>query len=163
MDRREALKRVGYLMGGVVSAPLASAVLSGCRAGTSGTGPWAPRSLSATQNDLVVAASELIIPETDTPGAKAAGVNEFIDLMMSDWYPADMRDAFLAGVDDLDARAEALHGKSFLEASEEEQTAVLQALESEGMATGGPPSFFAMLKELTITGYYTSEVGATQE
>ena len=95
MDRREALKRVGFLMGGTVSLSVASGVLSGCQAPAAGG--YTYQTLSAAQGELVATISELIIPETDTPGARAARVHEFADLMLTDWFDASDRDHFLAG------------------------------------------------------------------
>ncbi len=186
MDRREAIKRVGLLMGGVVSMSAISGVLGGCRVGPA-TAPFVPQTLDAAQNDLVVTLTELIIPETDTPGAQAARVNEFVDRMLTDWYAARERDHFLNGLADVDARAQTAHGKAFVALTPEEQTALLTTLEDEslayherrqdeaefdefgrrvdGAAEAEPeaPPFFSMIKELTLLGYYTSEIGATQE
>ena len=95
MDRREALKRVGMLMGGALSASTIAGVMSGCQPGPA-TEPFVPETLTGGQNDLVTSITELIIPETDTPGARAARVHEFIDRMLSDWYEDDERDHFQA-------------------------------------------------------------------
>ncbi len=150
-------------MGGALSAPLISGVLAGCGGGA-GTAAFTPQTLSASQNELVATLSELIIPTTDTPGARAAEVNVFIDRMLTDWYPAEDRDRFLAGLADADARAQAAHNAAFVDVTEAQQTAILSDLEQVAMSSqGGGRPFFSMLKELTITGYYTSEIGATQE
>ena len=166
MDRREAIKRVALLMGGALSAPAVAGVLSGCRSGTSST-TWSPQTLSAEESELVTVISEMILPETDTPGAKAAGVNEFVDLMMTEWYPADERDAFLAGLADVDARAQQAHGTTFVHATPEQQAEILSALDDEAVdvaASGAEKKpFFRTMKELTLLGYYTSEIGASQE
>src|SRR6202047_2224412 len=66
------------------------------------------RTLNAHQNDTVVTMTDLIIPETDTPGAKAVRVNEFIDLILTDWAHDDERKNFLAGLDDVDKRSNAI-------------------------------------------------------
>ena len=165
MERREAIKRVGLLFGGVLYAPAVTGLLSGCRTG--GDGAYSPRTLTPAQDELVAQLTELIIPETDTPGARAAGVHEFIDLMLTDWMPDDDRAAFLAGLDDVEARSRAAHNAAFLDAPADGQVALLTTLEDEALAAapapGAPPPFFAMLKQLTLLGYYTSEIGATQE
>ena len=165
MDRREALKRVGVLMGGAVSASVVSGVLAGCRAG--GTASYTPQTLTTSQDELVATVAELIIPATDTPGARAAGVHTFIDQMLTHIYSNEERDRFLAGLADLDARAQAGGNPTFLESTPEAQTAILQDLEAEARAarTSGAVAmpFFSVMKELTLVGYYTSEIGATQE
>jgi len=126
--------------------------------------------LDPHQNATVVALTDLILPATDTPGAKAARVNEFIDVLLTDWYdPAD-RDRFLAGLADVDARARAAFGKTFVEGSAEQQAAVVQGLDDEATrwkaspeAGRGSTPFSRELKWLTLFGYYTSEIGAVQE
>ena len=80
MDRREALKRTAWIMGGVVSAPAIMGVLKGCVAKP--TIDWKPVFLSEDQGILVSEVAEIIIPKTDTPGAKETGVPGFIDLML---------------------------------------------------------------------------------
>ncbi len=166
MTRREALQRVTLLMGGTLSAPVISAVLSGVRPGAA-KAQWTPRSLSPEQNELVTTIAELIIPETDTPGAKAARVNEFVDLLLTDWLPAEDKNRFLAGLDDLDARFQQSYGKRFVEGTSAQQTQMLTVLDGEAAearrAKSKEQPFFGMMKEFTLTGYYTSEIGITQE
>ena len=127
---------------------------------------WAPRTLTAHQNDLVVAVTELIIPQTDTPGAKAANVNRFIDRVLTDAQPT-WRESFVRGLTWIDTRSRALFkARDFLGASPEEQTALLTRLSAEGNpdkeeAIGR--DFFQAIKSMTISGYYTSEIGLRQE
>lgn len=166
IDRREALKRVALLCGGALSAPTVAGVLSGCQ--PSGSASWSPSALSDHQNDLVVTISERIIPATDTGGAEAANVNRFIDAILADGFLPEDRDRFLSGLDEVDAEAQSEHGTPFLECSAEQQTALMTAWDE---AAFGPdadfnpeePPFFRTMKELTIFGYYTSEIGASQE
>jgi hypothetical protein len=167
MNRREAIKRVGLLCGGVLYAPAVASLLSGCRTG--GEAAFVPRTLTPEQNDLVVHLTEMILPATDTPGAKAARVNAFIDLILTDWAPDEDREHFLAGLADVDARSREAHGVAFLEATPDQQLALMTAMEEDALtaaaeeAPGAPPPFFSMLKQLTLLGYYTSEIGATEE
>ena len=166
MTRREALQRVALLMGGTLSAPVLSAVLSGVRPAI-GKAQWSPRSLSPQQNELAATVAELIIPETDTPGAKAARVNEFVDLLLTEWLPAEDKDRFMAGLDDLDARFQQSYGKRFVEGTSAQQTEMLTVLDGEAAearrAKSKEQPFFGMMKEFTLAGYYTSEIGVTQE
>lgn len=164
MDRRTALKRVGLLLGGTVSSSVVTAVLSGCvdRTGMR----YTPQTLTSDQDALVDTLAELIIPETDTPGAHAAGVNVFVDRMLTHGLTDLERDHFMAGLDDVDARAQAAHGAPFVQITSEQQITLLSELEQEARestATRDAPPFFHQLKELTLVGYYTSEIGATQE
>ena len=162
MDRRTALHRIGVLMGGAVSASTVAGVLGGCRAGTGANGP---RTLTDGRDELVATLAELIIPRTDTPGARDAGVHEFADNMLTDWYEAEETNRFLEGLREVERLAGA---RAFVELDPEEQVEILTRMEEQAeawRATGSPgdPPFFVTIKSLTLFGYYTSEVGATLE
>ena len=164
MDRREALRRVGMIMGGAVSLPLASSVLSGCQTAPSTASAYSLQTLTPDQDELVATIAELIIPTTDTPGARAALVNEYIDIVATDYMTEEQRTQFVAGLGDADAAAQAAHGSSFVDCTEEQQIALLTEMENEAYdSQGEDPHFFMMMKQMTLTGYYTSEIGATQE
>ncbi|MFB6099410.1 MAG: gluconate 2-dehydrogenase subunit 3 family protein [Salinibacter sp.] len=167
IDRRQALRRVGALLGGIVSAPTVAGVLSGCERVT---GPdWSPQTLTAAQNEMVDTIAEIIIPTTDTPGASAANVNRFIDAMVGDSYLPKDRKRFLNGLEDVNARCKENYGAPFVECTDEQQRALVAELDDEtfgrdaSAADRETPPFFRMMKELVIIGYYTSEIGATQE
>jgi hypothetical protein len=126
---------------------------------------WTPKVLNPRQNEMVIALTELIIPETDTPGAKAARVNRFIDTVLNG-APASNRESFLRGLAWVDERCRALAGKDFLAASVAEQTSLLTRLSKEGNPDGEDRigvEFFQAIKTLTINGYYTTEIGLRQE
>ena len=167
INRRQALRRVGALLGGIVSAPTVAGMLSGCERMA---GPdWSPQTLTAAQNQMVDTISEIIIPTTDTPGASAANVNRFIDAMVGESYQPEDRERFLQGLEDLDARCKDDYGSPFVECTEEQQQALVGELDDQYFGSDAPefdrdaPPFFRMMKELVIIGYYTSEIGATQE
>jgi gluconate 2-dehydrogenase gamma chain len=166
MDRREALKRTAWIMGGVVSAPAIMGVLKGCAAKP--TIDWKPVFLSEDQGVLVSQVAEIIIPKTDTPGAKETGVPGFIDLMLKDVYSKEDQDRFLSGIKEFDEAANKEYGDSFIDLSPEDQTAFVKkthdaALEAERATTPAPKRpFILMTKELTMLGFFTSEPGATQ-
>ena len=137
------------------------------------------RTLNPHQNATVTAIAEMILPKTETPGATDARVNEFIDLILTEWYDAEERAAFLKGLADVDARARALIGKDFAECAPAQQAEILTGLgermAEDAQAVAANPrgyrgslpepygNFYFIFRELTLTGYYTSEVGATQE
>jgi Gluconate 2-dehydrogenase subunit 3 len=132
------------------------------------------KTLNPHQNATVIVISELIIPQTNTPGAKAARVNEFIDLILSEWYDDEEKSTFMAGLADVDARARDLFGKDFVDCSEKTQTDILQILDDEIASAREPnprrrrnvppeKNFFFMIKQLTLVGYYTSQIGFEQE
>jgi gluconate 2-dehydrogenase gamma chain len=124
--------------------------------------------LDPHQAATVAAVAEMIIPETDTPGAGAARVHAFIDLLLAEWLPDDARAHFLAGLADVDARARAAFGGDFLAGTEAQRTAILTQLDAQAPAQrrphqGAPRPFFAQMKWLTLYGYYSSDVGAKGE
>jgi hypothetical protein len=138
----------------------------------------APRTLDAHQEAMLRAMTELIIPRTDTPGATDIGTTAFIDLILTEWSDEVERTSFLKGLADVDARTQNLFGKAFLECSSAQQSQILVALGEEmlqeasdtaprrrrrGLGGAGGAKFYPMLRRLTLTAYYTSEAGATQE
>src|SRR5438552_16014899 len=169
IDRREALRRAALLLGGALSASTVAGVLAGCEARRTPDGAWVPRALSSEQVDLVATIAVHILPEADTPGARAVGVHRFIDAMRADSFPDEERRHFLAGLSDVDARAQRSCGRAFLRCATLEQRAVLDQLDREAFAaTPSPPSrlpvpFFRTMNELTLVRHYTSDVWATRE
>lgn len=166
LSRREALHRLTLLVGGAISAPAMGAILSGCRAEPP-TSDWTPQALSNEQLEFLEVLVDRIVPATDTPGAVDVGVPSFIDMLLQDWAEADERERFLSGFAALDEQSRGEHGAPFRQATPEQQNALLSRLDEEGVRARenevDPLPFFATLKEWTLIGYYTSEVGATQE
>ena len=116
---------------------------------------WRPVVLDDHENETVIVLTELIIPATDTPGAKAARVNRYIDLFLRDGTAAQ-RGSFLAGLGWLDGYAIREHAHPFVHCSGAEQTAMLTALDQ---GSGPGHNFFAQAKELTRQIYYATEIG----
>jgi len=119
---------------------------------------WRPSVLSVHQNDTVIAITDLIIPSTDTPGAKAAHVNRYIDLFLRDGS-LDQREAIVGGLAWLDAFAIREHGHAFVKCPPAGQVAMLKTLD-EGAAAGH--SFFRQIKSLTSRIYYATEIGTRE-
>lgn len=125
-------------------------------------GPWKPMLFDAHQNETVVVLSELIIPATDTPGAKEALVNEYIDLILHDGAP-ERRNRFLQGLGWLDGYAIRSHGKPFVRCTQPQQIEMLTKLDSataDELKTGA--DFFRDMKTLTVSGYYTTKIGIAE-
>ena len=163
IDRREALRRTAMLLGGVLSAPAIAGVLAGCDS-RGADGSW--RALTSDHGELVTTIAEHIIPETDTPGARAAGVPVFIDRMLAGHYGEEDRKRILDGLEAFDERARRECGRPFIRCSADEQRALLMRVDEEAfapMAGRREVPWFRTIKELTVLGYYTSEIGATQE
>jgi hypothetical protein len=130
--------------------------------------PYAPRALTASEYRIVTQAAERIIPRTATPGATDAHVADFIDVMLADWYDPPDVTHFKAGLAELNARARNTGGKPFVELAEPDQIKLLEALDAELQARRSAAQdidqdWFAMLKHLTVWGYYTSQPGITEE
>ena len=162
INRRAALKRIGLLAGGTLAATTVSAVLTGCGRARAPGEPY--RTLSLEQGHELDAMAEVIIPATDTPGAAEAGVTRFIDDVLTDVMAPEVREDFLSGLDAAGEKARSDAGGPFSGLSESDQTAVMTTL----MESGEPRlsdgrSYFEALRELTIAGYYTSEIGALRE
>lgn len=166
LSRREALHRLTFLVGGVLSAPAMSAILAGCRA-EARTPDWTPQTLTADQLELLDLLVDRIIPTTDTPGAKDAGVPAFIDRLLEKWADPEERDRFLTGLAAIEEETRKTYGVALREATPEQQNALLTRHDQRAVQAreedADPLPFFATLKEWTLVGYYTSEVGATQE
>src|SRR6267154_3674015 len=176
MQRREALKLL--LAGGVL--PALPTDLFAFFQGAHPASGYALRTLNPHQNETVVAMIDLIIPETDTPGAKATRVNEFIDVILTEWAVEDERQNFLAGLAGVDKQSNELFGKNFVDASLQQQITLLRAMD-ESMAAQRSRrrragntvpddrdkqlkgEFFNVFKGITVHGYYTSEIAFKQE
>jgi gluconate 2-dehydrogenase gamma chain len=130
ITRRAAIARVAYLLGGVVSAPTIAGVLAGCER-RAPEAAAAARALDPTQKELVAAMADHILPRTDTPGARDAGVPDFIDVMMAEYYPAAERARFLAGLTRVDQRAQKAFGGPFLKAMPAQQLELVRALNKQ--------------------------------
>lgn len=161
IDRKEAIKRTALIMGGLIFAPNAMGVLSGCTARPGVD--WNPRYFNREQARLVTALAETIIPETDTPGASEAGVPAFIEEMVYTGYPEQARQHFLNGLDAFNTLAESTQGGLYADLDPDTQYQFASAqnrlvVENETP----PPPFFLIMKELTLMGYFTSEIGAKQ-
>jgi len=166
MDRREALKRTAWIMGGAVSAPAIMGILKGCKAKP--VLDWKPSFLTEEQGLLVSQVSDIIIPKTDTPGAKEAGVPGFIDQLVKEVYSKEDQDKFIDGLKAFSDEAAKQFGDPFTELSAEKQLEFVTAqhdaaVKANKETTPAPPRpFILTLKELTMLGVFTSQPGATQ-
>jgi len=165
IDRREAIRRVTALLGGVALVGGSSLVAACERAqrgvGAAGAGGAGAGTFSAQDVALLDEVAETILPETKTPGAKAAHVGAFMALMVTDTYEDREQQIFRAGMRQLEQA-------SFLAAKPAQRLALLERLDREqkaymdGKADDRPAHYFRLMKELTLLGYFTSEIGCTQ-
>jgi hypothetical protein len=177
LHRREVLKLLA-LTSALPTLP--PPLLAACREVHASLGPTAIlKSLSPHQDATVLAMAELIIPRSETPGAKDTRVDEFIDHILADWYTDDERARFLAGLAEVDARSQKLFAKNFVDASVDQQSEILRSLGEEltqaaSVLTNAPrgyrgetplpqDNFYLMFRQLTLAGYFTSEAGFTEQ
>lgn len=169
--RRDALKKIALGAGAMTTLPiLGQATAPSAAHGHSQVSPrpalnWKPVFFDEHQNETLVAMTDLIIPDTDTPGAKAALVNRYIDAALNEEDPAKGK-SFLQGLAWIDARSLQLCEKPFVKLSREQQTALLTPLadpDAKNPEDKIGVEFFQQLKDWTIFAYYTSKVGMEQE
>ena len=121
---------------------------------------YSPQFFSPVEYPMVERLAEIIIPSDATPGAKEAGVAEFIDFMVAS--DPDVQYSFRMGLAWLNAHSERIAGKKFLEVSRDQQISILEPLGFKDKARAGEEDgrkFFALMREFTVTGFYTSEIG----
>ena len=159
MERREALKRVAYLMGGAISATTMGVLFE------SFTVLDKSKMVNFSVSDEAILAefAEIIIPTTAAcPGAKEAGLGAFIPKMIRDCYPANLQELFATGLKAMDENCIKTFGKNFVSLSDVERKQIVTTLRDEAVANHRQPSFFVIARDLTILGYYSSEIGCTQ-
>jgi hypothetical protein len=185
MNRRELLKTIAVLTGGsVIGAEL---FLSGCK------NPGATLVFTANDLALLNEVGETIIPTTDSPGAKAAQVAEFMQKIVRDCYTPEQQNAFTKGIVSLNESCKKANGKSYMDCTPQQRNDFLVGLEKEAKdynkkveeeekvlfeknkkenekkswseqvnIDGLPRHYYTMIKQLTLWGYFTSEVGMTK-
>lgn len=164
IKRREAVRRVAWIMGGTLSAPTLAGILNGCTPKPELT--WTPVFFTEDQARLVMEIAEAILPETNTKGAKSLGVPAFIEEMVSTVYPQNDREQFVEGLAAFDKACDAQMGDSFVALNPEKRKAFLTQKNDELIANRSKwetrSTFFYRIKELTLIGYFTTEYGATE-
>ena len=188
MNRRDALMRVAALTGVAMTLPALADTLEASAARRTLTGK--PVFFTADQDSTVAELAETIIPTTGTPGAKAAKVNEIIDVMLKDCYKEADQKRFLEGLIQTNKLSQDAYGKAFVQLDVAQRIEIVKKLEADAkeqkaqrasMQTAGAQAdaqmprgrdrgrgnnqnapFFTILKDLTLTGYFTSEIGCTQ-
>lgn len=159
ISRRDAISRIAALLGGTVVGM--EFLLNGAR--LEGKPPGAP--FSAAELALMDEIGDTIIPATDTPGAKAAKIGEFMALIVTECYEPEDEATFRSGLLEIDAASVDHFGKGFMDSTPAERTALLNQLdkaERASRASSRPTGYFGLMKQLTVLGYFTSEIGCTQ-
>jgi len=160
MDRRQALKNVAFLMGGAISATTFGILFESF---TPADNERNHVSFSASEEEILAEFADIIIPTSaSSAGAKAAGLGTFIPMMIRECYPANMQDIFAKGLIEMDDKCIKEYNKNFLSLSVAERQKVVTDLKDQCIADKKAPSFFLIARDLTILGYYSSEIGCTQ-
>lgn len=163
MDRREALRRMSLLFGGTIIG--SQLFLEGCSRAAS---PQVAQLFTAENIDFLGNIAETILPKTATPGAKEAGVGSLIPVIVRDCYAEDTQQIFLAGLLSIDALAKEKHGIDFQTLKQGDRTELLQGIDQERAAYDKtktaemPVHYFTLLRQLTMLGFFSSELGATE-
>lgn len=150
ISRRHAVERISLILGGTLSPQLSAGVMGQVL----NEGPSV--TVTEAQTALLAELADIIIPTTDTPGAKAAGAEAFIIRVMRDCYVLEEQEKFYAGLAGIEETSRKTHGKGFVDLRPEQKTGIVE----DAVKTNR--TFFNQMKTLTITGYFTSEIGATQ-
>ena len=178
MNRREFLECAAILVAGTSLSQVAFSLSQEQRVYLATAPSYIARDpafLSAQQKKTLVMLTETIMPRTDTPGAIDAGVPRFVELMVFEWLTDDERAIFLAGLNDLMSSVQAEYGVAYEQLKAPQRVAVLEALEAAASDSSwydmgsaamrdfiSDAPFICQLKELTIWGFFTSEVGSRQ-
>lgn len=185
MNRRELLKMIAIVTGGTVIG--GEFLLEGC------TNPSTVNSVGFTKDDIdfLNEVAETILPATQSPGAKAANVGEFMNVAVNDCYDEKDQKTFHEGMQKLNDASKKMNGTSFMNANEKQRHDLLVSLDKEAkeyqkqknefdkvqnekekdeFAKGNtnfkkeqmPSHYFTLMKQLTLWGYFTSKEGMTQ-
>lgn len=163
MNRREAVSAVAVIFGGTMVG--SGLFLTGCK-----TEPKRAYLTDFTADEIALLdeVGETIIPTTDTPGAKAAKVGAFMKIMVTDCYEEKNQKAFVEGIKQLGVASDKQFGKDFMALDAAQKKTLLIALDKEqkdyqtNKKPEDPNHYFKIMKDLTLQGYFTSEVGATK-
>ena len=150
IDRREAVQRMSLILGGALSTQLTAGLMGQVL----NDGPSVE--VSEAQKTILTELADVIIPATETPGAKEAGAEQFIIRVIRDCHPIEEQKTFYGGLAKIDEASQKAHNKNFIDLTEEQKIAVVDDTAKNNKA------FFNQMKQLTVTGYFTSEIGATQ-
>ena len=177
MNRREFLQCATLLISGVGATRMGWALSEEQQVYLATAENFADRDIdyfTPPQRDLVAAIAEAIIPRTDTPGAIDANVPRYIEIMVAEWLNDEERALFMQGLKQLQEQAEAERGAAFVELDSDSQTKMLEDLEAAASDSSwydlgnvrrdfiSDAPFICQVKELTVWGFFTSEVGGTQ-
>jgi hypothetical protein len=177
IDRREAIRRVSAMLGGAAFIGGTTLLAACSREGGKGVDSATVVSTTPEPKQTMFTAEEVayldeiaetILPETSTPGAKAAKCGVFMAVMVQDCYEKKDQDIFRAGLTALNEASQKANNAPFMQATPAQRTVLLTAIDKEAIEYHDkkkeeePNHYFRMVKELTLLGFFTSEVGMTK-
>jgi len=161
MNRREAVQYISLLLGGTIAG--SHYFLSGCKSNTGGSKTFAPEDISYLDE-----IADTILPATSTPGAKEAKVGQFMTVMVNDCYDENDQHTFHEGMGKLNDFSKKTYDDAFMKINPQQRHDLLVKLDNEqkeytkNKKVADPPHYFRLMKELTLLGYFTSEIGCTK-
>ena len=163
MNRREAVRRATFLLGGAITF----SGFGACNRLNQFLSSETESKSIPSQESLIAEIADTIIPDNKgIPGAKAAGLGPFIVMMLQDCYTEDIQKHFADGLMKVDEISNVKYNKSLISLTLKEREEIFKLFKAEAQAqitAGASPShFFHLMYELTCLGYYTSEIGATK-
>jgi len=165
LTRRKAIQGAVSLLGGTIAAGQIGVFAS--RAASAAAADQPPAFFDQDQFTLVEHIVDVMIPETDTPGARAVGVHHFIDLMMSEWASPERQARYVDGLAALDEALQGSGGENFVDLPAARQLESLRGVDAaafaDDAANDAGDDFFREFKSMTLFAYYSSEPGATEE
>ena len=165
LTRRKAIQGAVSLLGGTIAAGQLGALAS--RAASAAAADQPPAFFDQDQFALVERIVDVMIPETDTPGAHSVGVHHFIDLMMSEWASPERQARYADGLAALAGELQGPGGESFVDLPAARQLESLRTVDAAAFAENSADNpggdFFREFKSMTLFAYYSSEAGATEE
>lgn len=159
LKRREILKTLSYGTGAVIFSGAAAAFLGGCKADPSPN--WKPKVLTGLQALNLERLVDRIIPATDTPGAVDALVHRYIDEALKNNFAKEDRAPFIEGLDNINEISKKKFKKDIYQLTDNETDELLGELAAEWKNSDNS-HIFKKIRDMTVTGYVTSEEGATK-
>ena len=165
LTRRKAIQGAVALLGGTVVATELGPLIRSVSAMDSKSSPMF---LNVEQYSMVERIADLIIPETDTAGARSAGVHRFIDMMLAEWASPATQVRYVEGFERIDKLAADSGASGFSAMPSSRQFEILEKLDSRSYAEDSSSdipelAFYRELKAFVLFGYYSSEEGASVE
>lgn len=161
LTRRQAIQGAASLVGGTIATTQIGMVLS--RAAIAAEEDAPPVFFDNDQFALLERVVDVMIPETDTPGAHSVGVHYFLDLMLEEWASPNRQARYVQGLQSMGNRLDEIGGEDYLSASTTAQLNALSTLDAGAFADDSGDAFFREFKKLVLFCYYSSEAGATVE